>query len=87
VQDRTYSLPSRLIGERVTVRLYADHLEVYYHERLMERLPRLHHKGQAHIDYRHVIRTLVRKPGAFARYRWPRFGCARQSLGKEDGMT
>jgi len=37
---------------------------------LMERLPRLHHKGQAHIDYRHVIRTLVRKPGAFARYRW-----------------
>ena len=87
MQDRTYSLPSRLIGERVTVRLYADHLEVYYHERLMERLPRLHHKGQAHIDYRHVIRTLVRKPGAFARYRWPRFGCARQSLGKEDGMT
>jgi hypothetical protein len=68
VQDRTYSLPSRLIGERVTVRLYADHL--YYRERLMERLPRLHHKGQAHIDYRHVIRTLVRKPGAFARYRW-----------------
>ena len=36
----------------------------------MERLPRLHHKGQAHIDYRHVIWTLVRKPGAFARYRW-----------------
>jgi hypothetical protein len=70
VLDRTYSLPSRLIGERVTVRLYADHLEVYYRERLMERLPRLHHKGQAHIDYRHVIRTLVRKPGAFARYRW-----------------
>jgi len=67
VLDRTYSLPSRLIGERVTVRLYADHLEVYYRERLMERLPRLHHKGQARINYRHVIRTLVRKPGAFAR--------------------
>ena len=70
VQNRTYSLPSRLIGERVTVRQYVDHLEVYYHERLVERLPRLHHKGQAHIDYRHVIWTLVRKPGAFARYRW-----------------
>ena len=37
---------------------------------LVERLPRLQHKGQAHIDYRHVIWTLVRKPGAFARYRW-----------------
>ena len=70
VQDRTYSLPSRLIGERVTVRLFDNHLEVYYRERLVERLPRLHHKGQAHIDYRHVIWTLVRKPGAFARYRW-----------------
>jgi len=62
VLDGTYSLPSRLIGERVTVRLYTDHLEVYYCERLMERLPRLHHNGQAHIGYRHVIRTLVRKP-------------------------
>ena len=70
VLERTYSLPSRLIGERVTVRLYAEHLEVYYRDRLVERLPRLQHKGQVHIDYRHVIWTLVRKPGAFARYRW-----------------
>jgi hypothetical protein len=70
VLGRTYSLPSRLIGERVTVRLYPEQLEVYYRERLVERLPRLHHKGQAHIDYRHIIWTLVRKPGAFARYRW-----------------
>lgn len=70
VLGRTYSLPSRLIGERVTVRLYAEQLEVYYRDRLVERLPRLQHKGQAHIDYRHIIWTLVRKPGAFARYRW-----------------
>jgi hypothetical protein len=70
VQGHTYSLPSRLIGERVAVRVYAEQLEVYYREQLVERLPRLHHKGQVHIDYRHIIRTLVRKPGAFARYRW-----------------
>jgi hypothetical protein len=70
VQGHIYSLPSRLIGERVTVRIYAEQLEVYYREQLVERLPRLHHKGQVHIDYRHIIRTLVRKPGAFARYRW-----------------
>lgn len=37
MQDRTYSLPSRLMGKRVTVWLYADHLEVYYRERLVER--------------------------------------------------
>jgi hypothetical protein len=70
VQGHIYSLPSRLIGERVTVRVYAEQLAVYYREQLVERLPRLHHKGQVHIDYRHIIRTLVRKPGAFARYRW-----------------
>jgi hypothetical protein len=63
VQDRTYSLPSRLIGERVTLRLYADHLEVYYRERLVERLPRLYHKGQAHIDYRHVTGPWCANPG------------------------
>jgi hypothetical protein len=70
VQGHIYSLPSRLIGQRVTVRVYAEQLEVCYREQLVERLPRLHHKGQVHIDYRHIIRTLVRKPGAFARYRW-----------------
>ena|SRR5690242_17384810 len=70
VLGHIYSLPSRLIGEQVTVCIYAEHLEVYYREQLVERLPRLHHKGQVHIDYRHIIRTLVRKPGAFARYRW-----------------
>jgi hypothetical protein len=70
VQGHIYSLPSRLIGECVTVRVHAEQLEVYYRNQLVERLPRLHHKGQVHIDYRHIIRTLVRKPGAFARYRW-----------------
>jgi hypothetical protein len=65
VQGRTYSLPARLIGERVTVRLCAEQLEVYYREHLVERLPRLPHGGQAHIDYRHIIWTLVRKPGDF----------------------
>ena len=70
VQGHIYSLPSRLIGERVTVRVYAEQLGVYYRDQLIERLPRLRHKGEVHIDYRHIIRTLVRKPGAFARYRW-----------------
>ena len=30
----------------------------------------MHGAGQAGIDYRHVIGSLVRKPGAFARYRY-----------------
>ena len=70
VSENTYSVHSRLIGERVQVRLYADHLDVYYAQRHLERIPRLRGKGGHHIQYRHIIDRLVRKPGAFAHYRY-----------------
>ncbi len=35
---RTYTVPSRLIGKEVQVRLYAEHLEVYYQDHLVERI-------------------------------------------------
>ena len=68
--NRTYSVPSRLIGMVVGVRLYADHIEVYYKGHLVESMERIHGTGEARIDYRHIIGSLVRKPGAFARYRF-----------------
>jgi hypothetical protein len=70
VLNHTYSVPARLIGERVRVLLHHDHLEVYFTERLVERLPRIRGNRPARIDYHHVIWSLVKKPGAFARYRW-----------------
>jgi hypothetical protein len=68
VQGNTYSVHSRLIGEKVEVRLYADHLEVWYAQQQVARLPRLRGRGKRPIDYRHLIDWLVRKPGAFADY-------------------
>jgi transposase len=66
----TYSVPSRLIGEQVEVRLYPERIEVHYAgERVLE-AERLRGEGRARIDWRHVIFSLVRKPGAFARYRF-----------------
>ncbi len=65
-----YSVPARLIGHRVTVRLYPDEVVVLYGGKEQERCPRLHGQDKVHINYRHVIQSLVRKPGAFARYRW-----------------
>src|SRR5262249_46841828 len=50
--------------------LFADHIEVWYAQRLVERLPRLRGRGKHRIAYRHVIDWLVRKPGAFAGYRY-----------------
>lgn len=70
VDRNTYSVPSRLIGERVEVRLHVEDLEVWYGGALMERQPRLRGRGQGRINYRHVIGWLVRKPGAFERYRY-----------------
>lgn len=65
-----YSVPSRLIGHEVEARRYPDVVEVLFKgERVLE-MPRLHGQHEHRIDYRHVIWSLVRKPGAFARYRF-----------------
>ena len=70
VAGRTYTVPSRLIGKEVAVRLYADRVEVYYKDALVERMERVRGEVEANVNYRHVIGSLVRKPGAFARYRF-----------------
>jgi len=54
---------ARLKGLEVEVRQYADRLEVYYKDKLMEEMERIHGVGEARIDYRHIIHSLVRKPG------------------------
>lgn len=63
-----YSVPSRLIGERVRVRVYEDRIEVRYGEKLELACERLRGDNRHRIDYRHVIWSLVQKPGGFARY-------------------
>ena len=70
VAGHSYSVPSRLIGKEVQIRLYADWVEVYYQGHLVERMERVRGEGEANVNYRHVIGSLVRKPGAFARYRF-----------------
>jgi hypothetical protein len=70
VRNNTYSVPARLIGETVQVRLGAETLQVWYAQRQIETLPRLRGEGRHHIQYRHIIDWLVRKPGAFANYRY-----------------
>ena len=66
----TYSVPSRLIGEKVDVHIKVECLEVWHGAVLVERLPRLRGRNEHEINYRHVIDWLVCKPGAFAGYRY-----------------
>jgi len=70
VQGNTYSVPSRLIGTTLLVRVRAEHLEGYLGSKQVLILPRLHGRAQHAINYRHIIWSLVRKPGAFAAYRY-----------------
>jgi len=63
-----YSVPSRLIGEMVRVRVYEDRIEVRFADVVELACERLRGNKRHRIDYRHVIWSLVRKPGAFARY-------------------
>lgn len=70
VRNRTYSVPSRLIGHRVEVRVHPTTLELRYAGHVVEVFPRLRGDKSHRIDYRHVIASLVRKPGAFANYRF-----------------
>jgi hypothetical protein len=70
VDRNTYSVPSRLIGEKVEVRLYVEHVEVWCAQQEVERFPRLRGRQKHAINYRHLIDWLVRKPGAFEHYRY-----------------
>jgi hypothetical protein len=65
VQRTPYSVPSRLIGEKVRVHRHEDRLEVYYAGEHQLTIPRASGRGRPQIDYRHVIDGLVRKPGRF----------------------
>ena len=67
-----YTVPSRLIGHRLRVRLYDDRLECLLGSTLVLTLPRgrpFQGRGAPNrtlhvVDYRHVIHALRRKPGA-----------------------
>ncbi len=70
VNHNVYSVHSRLIGETIKVRLYADRVEIWYGQKRVDTLPRLRGEGKHAINYRHIIDSLIRKPGAFENYRY-----------------
>lgn len=93
VNHNVYSVDSRLIGEGIKVRLYMDRLDIWYGQKKVDTLPRLRGEGKHDINYRHIIDSLVRKPGAFEDYRYrddlfptSRFRMAYDSLKKRHAL-
>ena len=70
VGNVAYSVPPRLRGCRVRVRIHEDRIDVFSGRMKIASMEK--RAGQEYrIDYRHVVESLRRKPGAFAgcRYR------------------
>ena len=59
-----YSVPARLIGQRVRIMLTANELEVYEKSAKVAVHPRLTASGAEHLDLDHYLEILLRKPGA-----------------------
>jgi len=70
VLKKSYSVPTSLISKEVTVVIHEWSLDVYYAGQLVDTLPRLIGQKSHHVNYRHLIDTLLRKPGGFRRYRF-----------------
>jgi transposase InsO family protein len=63
-----YSVPARLIGERLRLHIFDDRIEGFLGAARAVTLPRVYavnHERARCIDYRHLIAALVRKPQAF----------------------
>ncbi|WP_071777033.1 hypothetical protein [Synechococcus sp. PCC 7335] len=70
-----YSVPSRLIGQRIEIHLYHDRLVGYFARQQVFELTRMRASGKGQrrgrcIDYRHLIGGLRKKPRAFIFCKW-----------------
>jgi len=65
-----YTVPSRLIHYTLTAYIYHDDIQLFYNNKEIQRMPRVYDDSLSGINYRHLIDSLLRKPGAFANYRY-----------------
>lgn len=70
VLGKVYSVPTSLIGRMVTVHIHEWNLDVYHATQWVTTIPRLIGDDRHHVNYRHVIASLLRKPGGFRYYRY-----------------
>ena len=64
VRQAHYSVPARLAGKKVRVRLGASHLEIIDGSVVVARHTRSLHKGTETLTLDHYLKILTRKPGA-----------------------
>lgn len=70
INKMVYSVPSRLIGVKLLAQIHENFIVLLDGALEVARLPLCRSDRGAVIDFRHLIGHLLRKPGAFAGYRW-----------------
>ena len=68
IKKISYSVPSRLIGQRVRVEVHESILKLYLGRQEVLELPRARGERGAVINFRDMVGPLLRKPGAFLNY-------------------
>jgi hypothetical protein len=66
-------VPSRLISQTIKIHLFDDHLEIFYNNKKTYNLIRKYYNkdnSNTVINYRHLILSLIKKPGAFKNFIW-----------------
>ena len=70
VAKNIYSVPSSLIGKEVRVHLHSMHIDLFYGQNKVDSFRRIPGESKHNVNYRHVIHSLIKKPGAFENYRY-----------------
>jgi len=70
VGKNVYSVKSSFIGHHLKVRIYPDYLELWFGDKVVDKIERLKGEHKHKVNYRHIISSLVKKPGAFKNYRY-----------------
>jgi len=70
ILDVPYTVPSRLIHYTLKVYVYPDEIILFYGNKKLQTMPKVAAQSLAGINYRHIIDGLIRKPAAFANYRY-----------------
>jgi hypothetical protein len=70
IKKITYSVPSRLIGNKLKARIYESKIELYAGADLVYWMPKVLGDRGVVINYRHIIHSLIKKPAAFEGYKF-----------------
>jgi hypothetical protein len=68
IEGIIYSVPSRLIGVQLTAHILHDEIKLLYGRKCIHIMQK--YQSGPVIDYRHIIDSLVKKPGAFLNYQY-----------------